>query len=121
MLAQLYYWMCQYLKKVKTNDQPFFNAYLGITFFSCINIVAVGRILYHFKLISGSKEASSFFGLMLYLLVSGILFFTLYLKRVSIENTINEYPARKLKTSKFIFWTYIISSSIIMSIVLLYF
>ena len=31
MLMEMYYWMIFYLKKVKTNDMPEFNAYLLIS------------------------------------------------------------------------------------------
>lgn len=120
MLGQLYYWMYHYLTKVKTNDQPFFNAYLGITFFFCLNITAVGRTLYHFKLISSDKEGASLLGIVMYLFVSIPLFFHLFQRRKLILDTINRYSIQKLKMSKVYFWAYIFTSLTLMYLVLQY-
>ena len=44
MFKELYYRLYELLKKVKTNDNPGFNAFIGISFFQCMNILTLGIV-----------------------------------------------------------------------------
>jgi hypothetical protein len=120
MYKTTFYWINYYLSKLKRNVPPSYDAYLLVILLQTINIIGVGRIVYNFTHFKIAKETATYTGIILAILLFLGNFFYLFKRRVEILKKINEYPEKKLLTSKIVFWIYVFSSFIFIVLVLEY-
>ncbi|OJU51545.1 MAG: hypothetical protein BGN96_07915 [Bacteroidales bacterium 45-6] len=108
MFRELYYWLYELLKKVKTNDNPGFNAFLGISSFQCFNILTLAGIANYFLALDISKDATIYFGVILYVSVTAVNFFTLFRKKEEIAKQYGQLPAKRQSRGKLCLWLYML-------------
>lgn len=113
MFDEIYYWMYQYLRKIKTNDMPAFNAYLLICLLQIFNIGTLATIINYFLKINIDRNTAIYTGLGLAFVLAVINRFFIYNKRETIfkefEGTL---PERKTK-GRIYFWLYTLLSLVI--------
>ena len=113
MFQEIYYWMSTRLARIKSNDNPPFNAYFLICFLQAENIGTLFVIVNYFTKIHFVKNAYIYIGLSLALILFVINYFTLYAKREEIfEKYKKVLPKRKTKGLLY-FWMYVLLSTII--------
>ena len=113
MFKELYYWMTTCLAKVKSNDDPPYNAYFVICFLQSFNIGTLIIIANYFAKIRFAKGAYIYLGLSLALILCVINYNTLYKKREGIFKKYEKLtPTRKIKGLIY-FWLYVFLSTII--------
>jgi hypothetical protein len=119
MFNELYYSLYEVLKKVKTNDNPGFNAYLGISSFQCFNIITLGGIANYFIKLDISKSSGVYFSIFLYVLVTAVNYFTLLRKKDKIIKKFEKLPIERQRKGKLYFWLYaLITLALLMIIVI---
>jgi hypothetical protein len=113
MFDELYYWMYTRLTKIKSNDDPAFNAYFLIGFLQVANIGTVFVIINYFAKIQFAKNAYIYIGLSLAFVLAVLNYFTLYSKRQSIFKKYEQALPTRRKKGLLFFWIYTILSLII--------
>lgn len=112
MLREMYYWMIFYLKKVKTNDMPQFNAYLLICLLMFANIGSLFEIISFLlkldikSLTSGYKVIGIIFGLSIMI----PNYFFLFAKRKEIIEKYDQLAQKRRTKGIILFWIYSIVS-----------
>jgi hypothetical protein len=112
MFKEVYYWIYRDLKAVKTNTQPFFNAYVGVSFLQCINIGSLLAIVNYYTdyEYEPPKEAATFYALGLYIIVSLINYFIFFNNKEKIIEKYDSYDPKRQRKGKLLSWLYVILS-----------
>lgn len=114
MLQEPYYWMIFYIKKVRTNDQPYFNSYLLISMLAGFNILTVIMLIsYLFNInirISFFQENSKIIGIFFGLSVMVFNYFYLFRQREKIVTKYSQLSDRRKTKGQILFWVYAIGS-----------
>jgi hypothetical protein len=110
MFEEIYYWIYFYLKRIKTNDTPAFNAYLLICTIQFFNFGTLLVLIDYFWKVEYEKNTV----MCMELLVAGALcilnYFLFYSKReVIFLKYIDLIPQRRVR-GKIFFWIYILFS-----------
>lgn len=113
LFKELYYWLYELLKKVKTNDNPDFSAYLGISFFQCVNVLALVGILNYFIVFDIPINIAVYSGIFIYVLLTAVNFFTLFRKRNEIIKKFGKYSTSQQNKGKIYFWLYALTTVIL--------
>lgn len=108
MFKELYYRLYELLKKVKTNDNPGFNAFIGISFFQGINILTLVRIANFFFTIDISKDTAIYSGIFIYVSLTAVNFFSLFRTRKEIIKKFEKLPIERQSKGKLYLWLYIL-------------
>jgi hypothetical protein len=106
MFKELYYRLYELLNKVKTNDNPGFNAFIGISFFQCMNILTLFGIANYFLNLSVPKSSAVYSGVFLYVSISVVNFFVLFRKKEKIVKRYKQLPIERQRKGKLYFWLY---------------
>ena len=115
MFKEYYYFMFYYLRSIKTNDTPAFNAYLLISLLQGLNIESIYIIVaYIFRFsYTPNKNIIIYIGLSLSIALFIINYFLLFAQR---KNIFDKYEllSQKIKSKRMIyFWAYVTISVII--------
>jgi hypothetical protein len=113
LFKELYYWLYELLKKVKTNDNPGFNAYLGISFFECVNVLALVGIVNYFFALDIPRNIAVYFGIFIYVSLTAINFFSLFRKRNEIIKKLEKYSTERQNKGKLYFWLYALTTIVL--------
>ena len=113
MLKELYYWMCFYVRRVKTNDTPEFNSMFLISIFYLLNFATINIIIKYFwgdnfYTIFNSKSFQIFFALFFI----SIPYYFLYYKRKKIFEKYDNKSEKRRTIGKICFFLYLILSVI---------
>jgi len=108
----MYYWMIFYLKKVRTNDMPEFNAYLLISLLLIANlwtlVIIVSYLLkLDLKTVSGDAKV---IGIVIGLSVMVPNYFLLFANRKEITEKYDQLPQKRRTKAMITFWVYSIVS-----------
>jgi hypothetical protein len=112
MLSEMYYWMIFYLKKVKTNDMPQFNAYLLICVLVNANLLTIVMgvsYLMNFDL-TIFRGDSKYIGLVGGLSLMIFNYFYLFRQRKKIIDKYDQFPQKRRVRGIISFWIYSILS-----------
>ena len=118
MFEELYYRLIELLKQLKTNDNPSFNAFIGISFFQYMNILSFGGIINYFLNYNISKNNAIYFGIFLYVLLTGINYVILFRKKEKITKKYEQLPIERQSKGKLYFWLYALSTTVLFIYVL---
>jgi len=110
MFSELYFWLYEYLKKVKTNENPGFNAFIGISFFQGINILTIGGIVNYFFAIDIPRNTAIFSGIFIYVSITAVNFFSLFRRRNKITEKFVKVSAERQSIGKLYFWLYVLAT-----------
>jgi hypothetical protein len=113
MFKELYYWMSSRLAKIKSNDDPPFNAYFVICFLQSFNIGTLFIIVNYFAKIRFAKNAYIYVGLSLAFVLFVINYNMLYKKREDIFKKYENLSSKRKAKGLFYFWLYVLVSTII--------
>lgn len=108
MFRELYYWLYELLKKIKTNDNPEFNAFIGISFFQCMNVLTIGGIANYLFAFDISKSTAVYSGIFMYVSLTVVNFFSLFRKRGEIIKKFEKLPIERQSKGKLYLWLYIL-------------
>ena len=108
MFKELYYRLYELLNKVKTNDNPGFNAFIGISFFQGINILTLVRIANFFFALDISKDTAIYSGIFIYVSLTAVNFFSLFRTRKEIIKKFEKLPIERQSKGKLYLWLYIL-------------
>ena len=112
MLEEIYYWMIFFIKKVKTNDQPYFNSYLLVCVLIFANVLSllilacyilkvdIKTVIFDYKIA----------GVLLAIIVMISIYLLLYSRRKIIEEKFDSYSKNRRITGMIIFWVYALAS-----------
>lgn len=106
MVKKLYYILYELLRKVKTNDNPGFNAFIGISFFQFMNILTLCGLANYFFNIEISKSNAVYSGIFLYIILTTVNFFILFRKKDKIKKKYQQLPKERQRKGKLCFWLY---------------
>ncbi|MFD1631672.1 hypothetical protein [Pseudopedobacter beijingensis] len=121
MMDEFYYWMYRGLRKIRKEEDPAFDAFLGVFFFTLVNITVIGRVIYNITEFNLTKEESKIVGVIFAAIVLTLGYFRLYKRRVEIFNKINQFSDNRRRKGKRVFIAYIIISGILFYMVTLFF
>jgi hypothetical protein len=113
MFEELYYWMTTRLAKIKSNDNPPFNAYFLIMILQIFNIVTLFVIVNYYTKVHLPKNSSIYIGLSLALILAVINYPTLYKRRKEIFEKFENMELKRKKKGLIYFWLYVCLSTII--------
>ena len=119
MLSEMYYWMIFYLRKVKTNDMPEFNAYLLICVLVNANLLTIVMgvsYLLNFDL-TIFRGDSKYIGLVGGLSLMVFIYFYLFRNRKKIIEKYDQLPQKRRVKGITSFWIYSILSLSLLFIV----
>ena len=108
LIKSFYYFLYLFLLKIKTNDQPFTNAYIGISFFICLNILSIFGVLNNYFSYNLSKDSIILAAAFMYVGITILNYFTLYKKRKEIVSKFKNESISIKKRRKIIFSAYLI-------------
>lgn len=80
MMDEFYYWMYRGLRKIREEEDPAFDAFLGVLFFIMLNFAVIGRAFYNITQYSLSQGEVKFWGPIL-AAIQVILGYFLYIKK----------------------------------------
>jgi hypothetical protein len=120
VFKKLYFGLSELLEKVRTNDNPYFNAFIGISFFQCMNVLTISAIINYFFTFNVSKNIAIYLGIIIYVIITIFNFFYLFRKRNEIEKKFEEYSIEKRRKGKLYLWTYILLTIVIFLFVIIY-
>jgi hypothetical protein len=120
VFKELYFWLSELLERVRTNDNPNLSAYIGISFFQCMNILTIYGIINYFFTFNISKSIAIYLSILIYVIISVFNYFYLLRKRDEIEKKFEEYSIGKQRKGKLFLWTYISLTIVIFIFVLTY-
>jgi len=110
-MRDVYYWMYRGLKRIRRDDDPKFDALLGIVFFQGLNIIVIGRVVFKLFPFNVTKELVILSGILLSICLFAIDYLLFYKKRESILKNVPGYSKRRLRTGKILFIIYVILSA----------
>jgi len=108
MFKELYYWLHELLKKIKTNDNPGFNAFIGISFFQCMNVLTLVGIANFFFVLDISKDTAIYLGIFIYVFITAVNFFSLFRTREEIIKKFERLPIERQSKGKLCLWLYML-------------
>jgi len=112
MIKEIYYWTVFYLRKVKTNDMPEFNAFLSVSlmiFFNIATIFIVAKYIFDISLKLSHNE-TTLVGLSSGLFVGFICYLFTYKQKKEIQEKYDNLPKNRRGKGIVIFWIYVILS-----------
>jgi hypothetical protein len=115
-----YYWIYYYLSQFKRSVPPAFDAFLLVILIQAVNIIAIGRIIYHFTQFKITKNTATYIGIALVILLFAGNYAYLFIRKNKIFTTIGQYTEKRLRISKVLFWIYAILSFLIIGLVINY-
>jgi hypothetical protein len=112
MFKEVYYWIYRDFKTIKTNTQPFFNAYIVLSLVVCTNILSLVAIANYYTSYKYEppKEGAIFFALGLYVIVTLVNYFILFNNKNKIVEEYDRYDLKRQRKGKWLSWLYIILS-----------
>jgi hypothetical protein len=115
MFGELYYWMYQYLRKIKTNDTPSTNAYFLICLLQGFNIMTFTVVVaYFFKLnVAVNRNITIYLGLALTVTLFIVNFILLFARRNMIFAKYDAMKRERKIKGQIYFWLYFLLSFII--------
>jgi hypothetical protein len=108
MFVEFYYHLSEILKKVRTNTDYDFNAYLFISIFQVLNFASLVIVLRYFFPFDVSKDNVIIFGISFWLMVGGFNFFALYRNRKKIFQKFSQQQLQRREKGKMLLWIYMI-------------
>jgi len=117
MFEELYYWMATRLSKIKSNDNPPFNAYFLIMILQIFNIGTLYVIVNYYIKVHLPKNTYIYIGLLLALILAVINYPTLYKRRKEIFEKFENMELNRKKKGLIYFWLYVCLSTIIFMLV----
>ncbi len=111
-MDEFYYWMYKGLGKIRSEQDPKYDAMLGVLFFIGLNIIVIGRIIFKLNNLKAIEEDVILIALVyaLFTLIFG--YFRLYKRKQKIIDKIGLFSSKRLKIGKVFFIIYIIISFI---------
>ncbi|POY34682.1 hypothetical protein C3K47_19060 [Solitalea longa] len=110
MMQEFYYWMYKGLKRIRKEENPSFDAVLGVVFFINLNIMVIGRLAYNYTHFKISKDHVIVIAIIYALMFLSVSSFYFLRNRTKIFERINTYPAKRLRKGKYVFIAYVILS-----------
>lgn len=110
MFVELFYWLYEILKKDRPNDSPCIDAFLGISVLQCCNVSSLFGIVNYFLAMKISKNISVITGIVLYVLITTINFFVLYIRRYKIIKKFENSSEKRQRRGKLYFWIYALAT-----------
>ncbi|GEM_PF-1271095 len=114
----IFYSLFDYFNKKNPSDTPAFNAYLLISIIQCVNILTLFGLINYFIKLDIPKNTAVFMGIILYVTITVINFFRLFMKRHSIISHYKDYATTKINKWKNGYGIYLILSISIFLIVI---
>jgi hypothetical protein len=121
MFKELYYRLHKLLKKLNINDNPEFNAFIGISFFQCINILSLWVIINYLLNLDISMHNAIYSGVFLYVSLTTVNFFVLFKKKKVIKKKYDQLSTERQNKGKLYFWIYVVLSLMIFFVSVSYF
>lgn len=112
MFKVINYWLCSYLRKVKSNKSPELTATLSISLSQSCNVFTLFIIIRHYFNIHFSNNDIQLYGLSILVIIAIINHLVLLRKSVR-EAFFKRYESssdKKKERDKFIFWIYMVVS-----------
>jgi len=113
MFKEIYYWMTTRLSKIKSNDNPPFNAYFMICFLQGFNIETIFIVVNYFTKIHFAKNSYIYWGLLEAFILFLINYNTLYKNKNEIYEKYVKIDSKRKTKGLIFFWLYV-SISIIL-------
>ncbi len=112
MLEEMYYWMVFFVKKVKTNDQPYFNSYLLFCILAFANVLSLIILTcYIFKIdIKTVIFEYETVGVLLAIIVMIPSYLLIYSRRKIIVEKYDSYSKSRRIAGMILFWVYALAS-----------
>jgi len=110
MFNEPYYWMYTYLKKIKTNDMPAFNACLLMCILQMANIGTILVVIFFFLKTNINKSIAVYAGLTMAVTLIVLNYFLLYIKRETIFEKYENNPLKRKTKGKIYFFVYVLLS-----------
>jgi hypothetical protein len=110
MFREFYCWLCDLLDRIKINDNQEFNAYIGISFFQCVNILTIAvfvNYLFNFCL---NRNTIIYSGIFIYVSIALVNYFYLFNKKDEIIMRFEKLPIKRKFRGRLYFWLYIIAT-----------
>ncbi|AFD07513.1 hypothetical protein [Solitalea canadensis] len=110
MIKEAYYWMYKGLQKIRKDENPAVDAFLGIVFFQNLNLIVLGRILFcifHFRI---AKDLVLMWTILGAIIIISLNYFITYHRRKDIFQIVEQYSKDRRRKGKFFFILYIIAS-----------
>src|SRR5690606_36855452 len=98
------------LNRSKSPNHPFFNAFIAVSFLQCMNVVTLIMIVNHltnYKL-KAHKETAVFLALALYITVTVINYFILWIKKEKILEKYDNCDRKRISKRNMFSWFYVI-------------
>lgn len=111
MFKEFYYWLYELLKKIKTNDNPEFNAYLGISSFQFLNVLTLVGITNFFFALDVSEDTAIYLSIFIYVSITAVNFFSLFRKREKIIKKYEKLPVERQRKGKLYLWIYMLTTT----------
>lgn len=122
MFKVINYWLCFFLRKIKTNKTPELSADLMISSNQSSNVLTIYILIRHYFYIKLDDNHNLIFVAIIFIVI-GIINHIVLLRKSAREAFFNQYEStsdkRKVR-DKFIFWIYMIVSVPLFFIVLYY-
>jgi hypothetical protein len=85
-----------------------------------MNILTLGIIANYFSNLNISKNNTIYFGIFLYVAVTGVNFFTLFRKKETIIKKLEKLPIEKQRKGKLYVWLYALATIVLFMYVITY-
>ena len=106
MFGEFYYWLYEYRKKSKSNNTPGFDAFLGVSFLQCMNVLILFGVANYFLAIDISKNLATYAGIFLYISITVVNYFNLIRKKDEIIKKCEKLSTQRQSRGKLHFWLY---------------
>ncbi len=110
MFRALYYWIYSDLRQVRTNLNPWKNAYYILVIFQALNIVSVCIVLNHFLNVDLLQGELTVVGLALATILAIINHNHLFKHRNEILEDYRNYSPRRVRMGKLLLYSYLLIS-----------
>jgi Na+/H+ antiporter NhaD/arsenite permease-like protein len=103
MFSELYYWLYTILKKIKTNDNPEFNAFLGISSLQYLNIASLFGVANYFLVLNITKNLVILASLIVLVVIAIVNYYNFFSERDELKKKFEKFsPARRRKGQLFL-------------------
>jgi len=103
MFTELYYWTYSILKKIKTNDNPEFNAFLGISSFQYLNVASLFGVANYFLVLNTTKNLVILVSILVLAAIAIVNYYSFFSKRDTIKKKFEKFsPSRRMKGQIFL-------------------
>ncbi len=117
-MEKLCYFLYVILKNPKSNDQSFYNAYLGFSFLQYLNLASVFILINHFTLYRADKKTAFFLSLSFFGVILIFNFYKLLKKKDFIISVNESLPKNKKKIGMLLTWVFIVFSFVFFYLVM---